>query len=249
MQKKFKKEIIDDLKPEDKGQSSSRSQLQTQSQERRSRLEEDDDPLRVGPRRGGHYPRPEWLVKTTYDYCKVSNIRNTKSQNLNDSRLVLQLSLPNSVKLGVKLRMKMLEQRRLAMLQLHLSVSEWSWIQLPTKVRLILEVWRYIIGNGLAPVGLDLSENFHLSSFYNLAYFNKCIWFRRKFCAKIHLPCWQDYLPLQAIRQWDMLSPDLLGAKPPPRWLAWILFSNWKVPVWLQCTNFGHLLLFCHQSW
>ena len=40
-------------------------------------------------------------------YRKVSNIRRTKFQNLNDSRLVLQLSLPNSLTPGVKLRMKM----------------------------------------------------------------------------------------------------------------------------------------------
>ena len=55
-------------------------------------------------------------------YREVSNIRRTKSQNLNASRLVLKLSLPNPLKPGVKLRMKMwLEQRRQAMLQLHLS--------------------------------------------------------------------------------------------------------------------------------
>ena len=47
------------------------------------------------------------------DYCpfqfyrKVSDIRCTKSQKLNDSRLVLQLSLPNPLKLGVKLSLKM----------------------------------------------------------------------------------------------------------------------------------------------
>ena len=35
-------------------------------------------------------------------YRKISNIRRTKSQNLNDSRLVLQLSLPNLLKPGVK---------------------------------------------------------------------------------------------------------------------------------------------------
>ena len=40
-------------------------------------------------------------------YRKVSNIRRTKSQNLNDSRLVLHLSLPNRLKPGVKSRMKM----------------------------------------------------------------------------------------------------------------------------------------------
>ena len=43
-------------------------------------------------------------------------------QNLNVSRLVLQLSLPNQLKQGVKSRMKMwLEQLRQAVLQLHLN--------------------------------------------------------------------------------------------------------------------------------
>ena len=60
-------------------------------------------------------------------YRKVSNIRCTKSQYLNDSRLVLQLSLPNPMKSGVKSRMKMqLEQRRQAMLQLHLNDQQFN---------------------------------------------------------------------------------------------------------------------------
>ena len=55
-------------------------------------------------------------------YRQVSNIRSTKSQYFNDSRTVLQLSLPNPLKPDVKSRMKMqLEQRRQAMLQLHLN--------------------------------------------------------------------------------------------------------------------------------
>ena len=40
-------------------------------------------------------------------YRKISNISRTISQNLNDSCLVLQLSLPNPLKPGVKSRMKM----------------------------------------------------------------------------------------------------------------------------------------------
>ena len=56
------------------------------------------------------------------NYCKISNISCTKSQNLNDSHVVLQLSLPNPLKPGVKSGMKMqLEQHRQVMLQLHLS--------------------------------------------------------------------------------------------------------------------------------
>ena len=40
-------------------------------------------------------------------YRKVSNTRRTKSQNLIASILILSLSLPNPLKPGVKLRMKM----------------------------------------------------------------------------------------------------------------------------------------------
>ena len=44
---------------------------------------------------------------TWWSYRKISNIRRTKFQTLNVSRLVLQLSLPNPMKPGVKSRMKM----------------------------------------------------------------------------------------------------------------------------------------------
>ena len=47
------------------------------------------------------------LIAQDVIYRKVSNTRRTKSQNLDDSRLVLQLSLPNPSKSGVKSRMKM----------------------------------------------------------------------------------------------------------------------------------------------
>ena len=43
-----------------------------------------------------------WLASWINDYRKISNIRHTKSQNLNDSRLVLQSFLPNLLKPGVK---------------------------------------------------------------------------------------------------------------------------------------------------
>ena len=41
------------------------------------------------------------------DYRKISNISRTNSPNVNVSRLDLQLSLPNPMKLGVRSRMKM----------------------------------------------------------------------------------------------------------------------------------------------
>ena len=46
-------------------------------------------------------------IRYVYMYRKVSNISRTKSQNLNDSHLVLKSSLPNPLKPGVKSRMKM----------------------------------------------------------------------------------------------------------------------------------------------
>ena len=52
----------------------------------------------VAPTRGMNMP---------HDYRKISNIRRTKSQNWNDSHLVLKSSLPNPLKPGVKSRMKM----------------------------------------------------------------------------------------------------------------------------------------------
>ena len=56
------------------------------------------------------------------NYRQISNISNTNTQNINVSRLVLQLSLPKLLKPGFKSRMKMeLEQRRQAILQVRLS--------------------------------------------------------------------------------------------------------------------------------
>ena len=48
-----------------------------------------------------------WQLSVWQTYRKVSNIRRTKSQNWNDSHLVLKLSLSNPLKPGVKSRMKM----------------------------------------------------------------------------------------------------------------------------------------------
>ena len=67
-----------------------------------------------------HWPLGD--VTVISNYRQVSNIRRTKSQHLKDSRTVLWLSLPNPLKPDIKSRMKMLlEQRRQAVLQLHLS--------------------------------------------------------------------------------------------------------------------------------
>ena len=90
----------------------------------------------------------EWLAycqgitrTAKLNYRKTSSINRTKSRSLNVSCILLQLSSLSPLTPGVKLRMKMLlEQRRQAMLKLHLSYQQFL---LPTKVRLILEVLRY----------------------------------------------------------------------------------------------------------
>ena len=57
-----------------------------------------------------------------FGYCQISNTRHTKSKNLNISRFILQLSLPNPLKLGVGSKIRMQSERCWqAMLQLHLS--------------------------------------------------------------------------------------------------------------------------------
>ena len=42
------------------------------------------------------------IERINLNYREISNIRRTKIKNLNDSRLVLHLSLPNLLKPGVK---------------------------------------------------------------------------------------------------------------------------------------------------
>ena len=79
-------------------------------------------------------------ITNGFDYHQTSNISLTKCQHLNVSHLVLQLSFPNPLKPDFKSRM--LEQRRWALLQLHLSEQQFL-LEFVTKVRLILEVWRF----------------------------------------------------------------------------------------------------------
>ena len=56
----------------------------------------------MGKSRGSPSDGEENDSTRTTTYRKLSNIRRTKSQNLNDSRLVLHLSSPNLLNPGVK---------------------------------------------------------------------------------------------------------------------------------------------------
>ena len=69
-------------------------------------------------------------INDFFKYRQISNISRTKSQNLNVSRIVLQLSLPNPLKPGVKSRMKVPTGDAP-------TTSEWSIRLLPTKMPLI----------------------------------------------------------------------------------------------------------------
>ena len=80
------------------------------------------DRLNIPPTTQPQSPTSTHAFLYFYVYRQTSKIKWAKSQNLNVSRLVLQLSLLIPLKPGVQSRMKMkLEQRRQAMLQLHLS--------------------------------------------------------------------------------------------------------------------------------
>ena len=80
-------------------------------------------------------------IWSCHEYRKVSNIRRTKYQNLNDSRIILQLSLPNALKSSVKSKNE--DVVGAAPIGDAPTTSEWSTILLPSQVRLILEIWRY----------------------------------------------------------------------------------------------------------
>ena len=99
------------------------------------------------------------------EYRQFSNIRCTQSQNINVSRLVLQLSLPNQLKPSVKLRVKMkLEQRRQVMLQLHLSDQRFYCL-----LWCILYYRLY----GICNVSLGLNVLFTEEYFHHLIFYSK----------------------------------------------------------------------------
>ena len=86
-------------------------------------------------------------ARDTYMYSQTPNISHNKSRNLNVSCLALQMSLPNPFKLSVKLRMKMwLEQRRHAMLQLHLSGQQFYCLLSSFYIRGFRVLQQYIYG-------------------------------------------------------------------------------------------------------
>ena len=61
-----------------------------------------NDDLSLTPIRHPIAPSHGEICCALFEYRKVSNIRRTKCQNLNDSRLVLQLPVPNPLKPSIK---------------------------------------------------------------------------------------------------------------------------------------------------
>ena len=70
-------------------------------------------------------------------YRQISNISRTKSDYLNVSRFILQLSLPNPLKPGVKVENE--DVVGAAPTSDAPNTSEWSTISLPIEVRLVLD--------------------------------------------------------------------------------------------------------------
>ena len=87
-------------------------------------------------------PRVQSKVGFSYftNCCQISNIRHTRSQNLNVSRLVLQFPLPSPLKPVVENE----DVVGAALTGDAPTTSECSTVLLPTKVHLISVVWRYI---------------------------------------------------------------------------------------------------------
>ena len=102
---------------------------------------------------------PSWKTRT---YHKISNTRCTKSPNLNVSCLILQFSLCNLLKPGVKVKNE--DVVGAALIGDAPTTSKWSTIPLPTKVHLTSEVWWYLsstvnaLVDDLAPQGARGSE-------------------------------------------------------------------------------------------
>ena len=85
------------------------------------------------------YQYRSFITQLMAIYRQTSNTRRIKFQNSNASRLVLQLSLPDPLKPCIKNE----DVIGAAPTGGAPITSEWSTILLHTKVRLILEVWRY----------------------------------------------------------------------------------------------------------
>ena len=87
-----------------------------------------------------------------------------KSPNLKDSHLILQLSLSNPLKPGVKWRNENEDAVGAAPTGDAPTTSEWSTILLPTMVWLILEILQYIETNAFsASLTAATKTNFQLS--------------------------------------------------------------------------------------
>ena len=78
----------------------------------------------------------------SYEYRKISCISHIKSQNINVSRLVLLLYIAQSIE--TRYWVANGDVVGAAPTGDAPTISEWSTILLPTKVRLILEVWQYL---------------------------------------------------------------------------------------------------------
>ena len=147
------------------------------------------------------------------NYRKISNIRCTKSPNLNVSLLVLQLSLSNPMKPGVKSRMKML--------QLHLSDRQFYCLLRCSYIRDLTVPFQHWTQWKLPVAYQDHWPQWELAyqdhwPQWELAYQDH--WPQWELAYKDHWPQWK--LPFQHWTQWK------LPVAYQDHWPQWELPSN-----------------------
>ena len=159
-------------------------------------------------------------------YRQVSNIRRTKSQNLNVSCLVLQLSLHNLLKPGVYSRMKMkLEQRRQTMLQLHLSYQQFCS---PLTRGLYWEIWRYLLIYSLG----DITSAFSGICKHCCGTHPSISIFRLGYCPYPILWGWQNVVEIFPHLRWPIYPQQ--SANP----ISWDVLYNLMMPACCFRENF-----------
>ena len=145
----------------------------------------------------------KWLIRTPCHWLLeilitvMSNIRRTKSQDLNVSRLVLQLLY--QIRWSQVLNQDVLGAAP--------TTSEWSTILLPTKMCLILEVYRYIV------ITITISHFHIFTTLFCTKSSNECfvaIWTRSVYPGK-------DYLTNDVLKEnLSLLMLSCILRSPPP---------------------------------
>ena len=143
------------------------------------------------------------------------------------------------------------------------TTSEWSTIQLPTKVRLILETWRYIqyISNTVKPLSfintLRLRQKFgHFANIFKCIFLNENVWISIKISLKfvpkgpINNHYHAAFVQIMAWRRTDHkpLSEPMMVSLPMHIWVTqsqWVKLSISGISIQEKFTEisvFNHFI-------